>query len=587
MAFVPANPDIGSILEPGVFTSFNFTGSGAAILNTDRSAMLMGYRLSSGAGVADTPQLYTQQSDVNTDHGRGSEIARNFAAFNAQYGPGFEVWCTGITPPSGGAQATYVFTFAGPATTAGFVSISFAGYVISTSVAIGDTATIVCTNLYGARQAILDSGVSLTDSGSGTLTATYAHKGVTGEDYPIIVHQDGATGITISNGKITFAGAPGGSAGSITVTMGGTTVTAAIDPAVQTTAILASTAVAAAINASSTAPFTAVDDGAAHCTLFPRNDRPLRRLSVATVAPLTTVAGTISLNGTIGSGTPTLTNALTNAAALSRGFAAWVPSFGDSTSIGTLVTHGESEGNGVIQKNQSFFVASTAKLATAGAIITSASPSPTTMLNAGWSMYWVKDAPQQGFELAARYAAIYLYPAYFPQNIAGTPLATRAAVPLGAPAIIDRPIRVDREAAMSTYFMTVGLVNASGQLTIERPITCSNAANLDLHDLSTMRQIHTSRPNLNQFLTTLFTGKSFRANGVPRTSNTVTLQSIKDAITTWIQGLDDQDRFDGVDVWKSAINVAVDPVISGRVRAFVPYALIRPLYQLTPVIAPV
>lgn len=588
MTYVPPNPDIGNILEPGVFSSFNFTGSGAAPVNTNRSAHLMGYRLSSGAGSADTPTLYTQQSDVDADHGRGSEIARLFAAFQSQSGPGVnEVWCTGVAEASGGTAATYIWTFSGTATAPGAVSLSVCGYKLTASVATGDTGTTVATALYGSRNAILDAPVTVADSGSGTLTFTYRHKGVTGNDCPFVWHQDGATAIVASNGTLTYSSNPSGSAGSATVTVGGTTFTAAIDPAVETTAALVATKVYNTINAASPpGPVYATNPSSGVVLLIPRNDRPVRRVTAAIVTVGTTTVA-VSLHGTTGAGTPSLTAALTNAAALSRGFAAWAPSWGDSTSTGTLVTHLENEGNGVVQKNQACFLGSADKLATAGAVISSASPSPTSMLNSGFAMYWTKDAPQQAYELSARYAAAYIAPDYYPQNLDGVRLNTRGGVPLGVPHIIDRPGRADREAAMSTYYMTVGMVDSAGYLTIERAVTCSNASNPDLHDLSTTRQIHTARPSLNQYLVDRFSGKSLRVNGPPKTGNTVGLLSIRDAVFAWCQGLDDQDRFDGADVWKSAISVAPDPIVAGRVRVFVPYALIRPIHQLTPVIQPV
>jgi len=588
MTFVPQNPDVGALLEPGIFSSFNFAGSGAAPVNTDRSAHIIGCRLSSGAGVADTPTLYTQQSDVDSDHGRGSEAARNFAAFQSQNGPGTaEVWVTGVAEPSGGTAATYIWTFAGTATAPGSVSLSICGYNLTASVAIGDTGTTVATALYASRNAILDAPVTVADSGSGTLTFTYRHKGVTGNDCPFVWHQDGATAITASNATLTYTSNPGGSAGSATVTVGGYTFTIAIDPAVQTTAALVATAVYSGINsASPPGPVTATNPSSGVVALFPRNDRPVRRVSAAIVT-FTTTTVAVSLHGTTGAGTPSLTGALTNAAALNRGWAAWVPSFCDATSLGTFETHLEAEGNGVVQKNQTLFLGSTAKLATAGAVITSASPSPTAILNSGCALLWVKDAPQQQYELAARYAAIYMQSEYFPQNLDGARLKTRGTVPLGAPHLVDRPNRADREAAMGSYYMTVGMVDGAGYLTIERAVTTSNASNVDLHELSTFRQIHTSRPNLNQYLADRFTGKSLRVTGVPKTSNTVTPTSVRDAVFAWATGMDDQDRYDGAETWKASIACTVDPVYATRLRVFVPYAIIRNLHQLTPVIQPV
>lgn len=72
----PVNTDLSaSNLIPGVYIQIQ-TAGGASIDNPNKRAIIVGMRQSSGAGAPDTPKLYTSQSDIETDHGAKSEVAR-------------------------------------------------------------------------------------------------------------------------------------------------------------------------------------------------------------------------------------------------------------------------------------------------------------------------------------------------------------------------------------------------------------------------------------------------------------------------------------------------------------------------------
>ena len=390
-------------------------------------------------------------------------------------------------------------------------------------------------------------------------------------------------GITISIGTLTYSITTPAGAGSAIVDIGGTRITAALTGS-EGIADAVSAKVAAAIN-SDNYPITATDDGSGVVTVYPRHGRVMRRLS-ASIATTTGVAVAVANHGDTGVGAPTLTSALAAAHALNRGFAAWVCPWTDAATLGAVETHLETEGNGVIQKNQTLFIGSASRLATAGAIPTAPSPALTAMTNSGATLLWCKDAPQQAFELAARYAAIYTGTDYAAFNYDGALLKTSGTVPLGVPALADRPGRADREAAMGSYFMTVLVVDGGNRPVIERGMTCSSAANLDIRELSTIRQLHVARPNLNAYLSGLFFPKSLRVTGAPKTANTVTPTSVRDAVIVWAQALDDLDLFDGADSWKSQIQVSQDPTYATRLRIFIPLAIVRSLHQLTTVLSP-
>src|SRR5688572_15247282 len=125
-----ANTDLpASWMIPGVYTKINFSGAGAAVDDDSKRVLIFGYRLSTGAQPADTPQAYNSQADVDAAHGAGSMVARAFAAFQSQLGAGLaEPWVIGITPPSGGTAATRTITVAGPATSAGSLDCYICGW---------------------------------------------------------------------------------------------------------------------------------------------------------------------------------------------------------------------------------------------------------------------------------------------------------------------------------------------------------------------------------------------------------------------------------------------------------------------------
>jgi len=152
--------------------------------------------------------LVNGQDDVNTFFGQGSDLARLYAAALSQVGQGvIDVWCCGINEPASGTQATHLINIAGTATQAGSVSVWIAGYLASVAIANGDSAAMVATNLKAEIDKLKDLPVTATIVSSSNIVLTYRHKGVVGNDCPIRVDQDKATGITFSPGAVTIANA--------------------------------------------------------------------------------------------------------------------------------------------------------------------------------------------------------------------------------------------------------------------------------------------------------------------------------------------------------------------------------------------
>lgn len=577
----PTNPDLPlSWMEPGVYTYVNFTGSGAAVDDATRRVLLLGYMGASGSYAPNTPVLLTQQSDANSYFQRKSDLSRIFAAFNSQDGPGTsEVWCCGITPPSAGTAATYTVTFAGPATATGSGTFYCCGYPASVSIGASDTATTVATALFGQLALLTDLPGTWTDGGSGTLTFTYLHKGLTGNDCPMRWDQTDGTGITASPGIVTYASAATG-AGSTTITVGATTYTQAIGNG--DTAAAVATAMIATINAAG-GPVTAVTGGSGVVTLIYNKEHHVRRISAAIITS-TVITATVTLHGTSGATSPSIATAITNIENMSKGFAAIVSGFTDATAVDLLYDSVLVQANGINQKDPLVFLATPGSLTTAAAVVTD--PAPDLTATPYFTVAWCREAGQQALELGARYAAAYVKSDFAPQNLDGQALKTRSGIPLLAPALSDQPNAADRQTAMRTSYLTPLTVNSRGELVILRAVTTSNAANQDLHEVSTIRQVAIARPKLNQRLISLFSGKSYRTS-TPKTPNTVTPTSVKDASYVWIREQDDQDLFDNAPAWKDAIACNVDSVVNTRFNLYVPFAIIRNLHQIGSVMSPV
>lgn len=581
----PVNTDLSaSNLIPGVYIQIQ-TAGGASIDNPNKRAIIVGMRQSSGAGAPDTPKLYTSQSDIETDHGAKSEVARAFAAFQSQYGPGeFEVWAAGVNEPSGGTAAAAKIVVAGQATSAGYVDVYVAGYKATIGVDSGDTAAEVGTAIYSALALLPNAPATVTDDTAGTVTITYPHKGLGGNDLPIRVDAVNTTGLTFSPGTLTIANTAGSSY-TFTLGVGATTVTAAI--ANTNNATTAATAIVAAL-AAGDYPVTG-SNLAGVITLYYRPGRYVRKFTASVGAEATQTA-TLS-TGTAGAGMSVTTTALANISALSQGFAAWVWTFVDPagsnvTEINRLYSSIQIDANGVNQKPALVWLGSAAKLSTASGSIFAASPALTTTSPlARFALAWARESAVQGFEIAARCAAAYLHPDYYAKNLDGTVLATRGTVPLLGPATADIPALSDLNAAMLSYCMTPVSVDAQGNIAIVRAMTTSNASNQDLREVSTVRQVDTARQSLRVALTTSFTGKAYRSSA-PKTPNTVTTSSVKDAIYVWALSLDDQDLFDDAAAYKDAIVVNVNALNNTRFDAFVPLAIIRNLHQIGAVLQP-
>lgn len=579
---VSTNPDLPSSWEvPGVYFSINFSGSGSGAPR--KRLLLMGYKLASGSAALNSPVRVNGQSEADAYFGRGSDLARQYAAAVSQVGAGvIDVWCCPLAEPSSGTQSTRLIKVGGPATSSGSVDVYVCGWRASAAIASGDSATTIATNLQAELDKLLDVPCTVGRVGA-DLTLTYRHKGYVGVDLPLRVDQTGASGVTFSPGTITYANAAVG-AGSATVKVSSTTVTAALAGGESAAAV--ATAVKNAINADGHS-VTATDDGAGVVTLYFARERVVNGVSAAIVTTTgttaTVAAGVVVANS--GTERPTLTTALTNISALPA-FQQWSCPFVESTSMGTISSHIESQADGRNQKGQRVHVGAVDSLAVSGALADATTPKLTA--SPRYAVIWSPESPQQAYELAARTSARVCVEDYAPRNYDGAKLKTDTRTPLLAPHRAVRPSTSDQNAAIHTYYMTpLAVDDVSGEVVVVSGKTTSASANLTLHDWGVIAHIDYLRDAFSTRLSDTFKGVNLRRNGVPRTVNTVTVSDIRDACVGLAAELDAVDLYDGVDAFKAAFKAEPDAVVPGRVNCFVPLAVIRGLHQLGVVGAPV
>jgi phage tail sheath gpL-like len=587
MSTVQPNTDLSpGYLLPGVFVQLNLQGAGAALNNPQLRALIVGYKTAGGSASPDTPVLVTGQQDVDTRCGRGSDAARNYAAFISQIGGGqCDAFVLPLLEPSAGTAATRTITFAGSAAAQDSVELWICGYHVSTLINSGDTPTAIAAAVAAAVTLVKDIPVTATAS-SGTLTLTYRHKGVVGEDLPLMCYlpNNATSTVTASPGTISYSGTASGS-GSATVSIGGTTYSAAVANADTSTAVAAN--VAAAINATN-GPVTATASTGT-LTLFFRSDpsaqsRVVQRPSAAMVTT-TGITPTVA-SGTPGAGVPTLTNALSVLAAQGA-FGYWSTAIADSTSLGLLSSHIETYANGVYQKDQFLWIGSTGSLTSAGTVPTA--PAPALTASGRYHVTWCQDAPVQAHEISARHAAaVCVQTAVYPgTNYDEWPLVSQtASVPLLMPDRASRPSTDALNSALSTYNLTPLAVNERlGALTIVRGRNTLTSSDMRQWDTSLLQCMAFTRYNVRLTLRRKFSGKSIKTNGQPHTPYTITTQNLVDAVIELLYALDGADIIDGADQLKKAVASNVNVVNPARADMYVPVRYPTPLHQIAPVLA--
>jgi phage tail sheath gpL-like len=303
---------------------------------------------------------------------------------------------------------------------------------------------------------------------------------------------------------------------------------------------------------------------------------------------VTTTGVTVTVAaGVVGTGVPTLTNALAVLAAQAQ-FGYWATSFNDVTSLGAMSAHIEAYANGVYMKDQIVFFGHSGSLTAAGGV-----PSGTTPALTGSGRYhgvWCPDQPTQAYENAARFAAmVMLNAAIYPAtNYDGFPLQSQTAtVPLLLPDRMVRPSVDALNSAIASQNLTpLAVDETTGRLTVVRGRNTLTSSDLRQWDTSFLQCAAFTRYNVRKGLRDRFgTNKSVKTSGTPHTANTITTQDVADAIIEILINLDNADVVDGAQQLKAAVQANINAVNPGRVDATVPVRYPVNLHQLAPVIS--
>lgn len=605
MAGPPLNPDLPASYQiPGVYGYISLLGAGPAPQN--KRVLMLGPKTSAGGWPADVPVRVNNEEDANLGAGQGSELVREWRSMQSHGAIGAEIWACPISmtgtaqsrlitilcmPTSDGANGSPRGAVLDTATNtgalaAGVLSVWICWERFDVVVAQGDLYATIAANLNAEilkKQHLLPctTGVS-----TATVTLTMRHPTQAAAvlaDLPIVVtYSNEAMRINASLGTVTLAtNADADTTQSTGHTLLVTTQTAQYAPGNAETPANAAGGFISAINSANAYPVLAARaSGSAVMTLFYNNDRVVNRPQVSTLDGSQTVTPAWGVVSTVGN--PDLSNAITNIKKQGAFRLYLVGQLAEATSLGTLASHIEQQGNGVNCKGQVVVFADTRALATAGAI-----PSGTTPALTASPRYiegWLPAAPNQAYEYAARMAALIVSEDYLPKNESGALLLTDGIVPMGLPHAAVRATDSDCNSAAISYQMTPLRGNSLNQLEIVLARTTAKpSATVDVRYVY-WGQIFTvdwMRDDLRSYLWGLLKGKNIKPNGVPVTSNCTTPEAIVDLVRGRLLYWDGLDYYDGAEALMSYVQGAVNVSNNARVDVALPVRVPAPLEQIS------
>lgn len=182
---MPVNTGIDpSKRRPQTFHSFTYQQGGRSLVPLPQRLLLIG-TMKGGTAVASTIYLVSDPQETDGLFGIGSQLAlmcRKAFETSGFLGQGPFIHAVGVAEPGGGAQRTQTWTFTGPATASGTVSIRIGGRTITIGVVSGDTATVMATALSAAINAMKTTLPVTAAPAVGVVTTTHVSKGVGGND---------------------------------------------------------------------------------------------------------------------------------------------------------------------------------------------------------------------------------------------------------------------------------------------------------------------------------------------------------------------------------------------------------------------
>jgi phage tail sheath gpL-like len=577
---------------PGFWGFIDYNSQGGAAGN--RRCLLWGYIKSTAQRTPNVPFLPASQQDADDGAGRGSDLARAYAAAVSQpESQGAEVWLMPITAPSGGVASVYKLKVVIPNTNpskAGTLQLWVDSQAVPpVGFTTADTAATIAASLKTALETMLDLPFGTISIGTDELTIPYVHKGTVGEDLPFRCNiSPSGTGVFLSPGSAVFATSAVG-AGSVKVTVGATSVSTTLSGGEASTAV--ATAVAASWNAD-TYPLTAAVSSST-VTFYFANDRDVRRMTASVITSTgTTVnlgsgvtdgtgsASSFSYNGTVGTTGPTLTSALSNLDSLDA-FRSWAAPWLDTTTLGTMATAIENADDGSItgQKDQLLTVCDYRSSAVAGAIAPAVSPNLTSTAP-HYAILHALDVPVQGMMVAARVAAARaaLWLDTPQKNWNGFQIKGSAKVP-----ILTAPVRPSPSAQntdLLTYALAAVVVGPSGNYEVVKGRTTSLATDRRLWAWSAEAQAAYHKTDLVQFLRDRFEGGSIVKYSEPKAAMVFDAASVKSAIQERMRFWEANGSYDGADALKDYVEVTVDLNNPSTFRAKYPESPVVDLDQI-------
>lgn len=574
---------------PGFHVQLLFNSAGAGDENEPNTVMLLGERLSTGGGAVNAVYDLNSEQDAIDLFAQKSTVHRMYRALISQVGDGnVRVKACGVAEPSGGVAAVYKIVVSVPGTNptaAGSIRLQICGDEVSVGYTTSDTDSTIGAALLAELNKLKNVPCTFAHS-SGTITVTYNIKGAIGEDLPIrcFVNEKQDTGVYLGPGSLTYATAGSGS-GSTRLTCGTQTATATLTDAgagVGVTAADFATGMKAALAAGDYF-VTGGTVATATLPLYYRNGRDIRRVSAAVLTTTgvtaqltggsatdgTGSANSVTYNGTLGTGLPTLTTALSNisnAGSFGEWVCPWASAGSSSTGLSAIATQIEAEANGEVQKNQHLTVCSVDSESTAAAIAAACTPALTGSLR--YIIDHCPDAGQQGYELAARRAAMmaaWVTPATNSDSLA---LKTTAGVPLNLPALAVRATVGTKKAAITDGLEE--LVVSGGRLVILRGRTTTNSPDKELWDPSYIRQVGLHRRELKNEGNATFADSFVKVDGVINQTNDITSESVEDWAIGKLYDWESRGLYDGAEQLKSAVRAEIDADDSSRINLFVP-----------------
>jgi phage tail sheath gpL-like len=190
MATITFNTVPSNALASGIFIEQQPGPVNVASLNIPQAIAVLGQVTGGLTPTWNQPQLITSVAQAITLYGAGSQLHMLINTVMAGCGS-VPVYAFPIQDGAGAAATGTITVSGGPATAAGTIALYIAGKRVPVSVSVGDTATVVGTNITAAINAgLLYSGapagsLPISASGTTTITLTARWKGLTGNNISV------------------------------------------------------------------------------------------------------------------------------------------------------------------------------------------------------------------------------------------------------------------------------------------------------------------------------------------------------------------------------------------------------------------